>query len=94
MIVFAQRDKPQLLIKRLGVRGCIQPQAGYPPATGFIFERLDNSGRHAFTEGRGQGEYRLQTVGIQIQIAGRRTDIVQLFGNTAHIFGDGHIVVV
>ena len=31
---------------------------------------------------------------FQIQIHVRRPDIVQIFGNTAHIFGNGHIVII
>ena len=31
---------------------------------------------------------------FQIQIAGSSTDIIQILGHTAHIFGNGHIIVI
>ncbi|KHO35047.1 hypothetical protein PI91_13760 [Enterobacter sp. FB] len=88
MIVFAQRHKPQLQIKRLGVRRCIKRQAGYPPATGLMFEGLDNPGRHAFAGGCGQGENRLQAMGIQIEVAGCRNIALFIFNHVKRVFND------
>lgn len=31
---------------------------------------------------------------LQVQIHIRRPNIVQIFGNAAHIFGDGHVVII
>ena len=31
---------------------------------------------------------------LQIEIAGCRTDIIQIFGHATYIFGDGHIVII